>query len=163
MGFVLAIALLIIFIYTLYYKPKYNKRLKTNPSSQSKLNYEFRVLDGWLFLRGKIYASALSFFGKRSKLINNHYDDLSSPKLQKKYDKDTEKFLKRSKKKLATYLKYSEHIEKFNAKHNNDSKKEIFRNNQEAIKFLAQVQNKIKTNPSDYLYLSIASKEDPKD
>jgi hypothetical protein len=104
-------------------------------------------------------VSALNFFHKRSKLINNNYDDLTSPKLQKKYDKDTEKFLKKSKKQLAMYLKYSEHVERFNAAHNNNSKKEIFRNNQEAIKFLAQVQSKIKTKPTDYLYLSIASKD----
>jgi hypothetical protein len=46
MCFMLAVVLLITFIYIFYYKPKYNKRLKTKPALQSKLNYEFRVLDG---------------------------------------------------------------------------------------------------------------------
>jgi hypothetical protein len=84
---------------------------------------------------------------------------LSSEKFQKKYEKSTESFLRKSKKQLMNYLQYSESIQHYNAQKGNDSRKEVFVHNQEAVKFMTQVQTRIKTKPADYLFLSTINKE----
>jgi hypothetical protein len=52
------------------------------------------------------------------------------------------------------YLKHSEYIQKHDEKTGLNVKKEIFQNNQEAVKFLSQLQRQIRSKPSNYLYLS---------
>jgi hypothetical protein len=51
------------------------------------------------------------------------------------------------------YLKDSEKIQKYDERRGLDVKQEVFANNQEAVKFLAQLQRQISTKPSNYLYL----------
>jgi hypothetical protein len=65
----------------------------------------------------------------------------------------SEKFLKHTKRQLLKYLKYSERIQHYDEKHGYKVKEEIRFNNDQSVKFLAQLQSRIHTNPSAYLYL----------
>jgi hypothetical protein len=104
-------------------------------------------------LKGKFYLSAINFFNKRNRLVNENYEDLSDPIFRTKYKEISNNFLNKTKKQLMQYLKYSEYIQHHNEKAGFNVKKEIFENNQEAVKFLSQLQKQIRTKPSNYLYL----------
>jgi hypothetical protein len=62
-------------------------------------------------------------------------------------------FLKHTKRQLLNYLKYSEHVQLYDERHKYDVKDEITFNNEQSVKFLAQLQDSVHTNPSAYLYL----------
>jgi hypothetical protein len=106
-----------------------------------------------MFLRGKFFVSALDFLSKRTRFVNENYENLSDPIFFAKYKHMSLKFLEKSKKQLVQYLKYSERIQKRDERLGYNVKKEIFANNQEAVKFLSQLQKAVKTKPSDFLYL----------
>jgi hypothetical protein len=95
----------------------------------------------------------LDFFHKRSKLVNDNYENLNDSKFNKQYKEMSTAFLNKTKKQLLEYLKYSEAIQKHNEHKGFDVKKEIFDNNQEAVKFLSQLQKNVNTQPINYLYL----------
>ena len=73
-------------------------------------------------------------------MVNENYEDLTDLKFRKAYKDSSENFLKKTKKQLLQYLKYSERIQKYDEKRGFQVKKEIFVNNQEAVKFLSQLQ-----------------------
>jgi hypothetical protein len=72
LAFLLACSLFVVIVYFVYYVPKYKKRIKTNPKTQQAKNYEFRILDGWFFVHGKLSLALNDFFKvdkkKRNKL-----------------------------------------------------------------------------------------------
>ncbi|MDR1234590.1 MAG: APC family permease [Mycoplasmataceae bacterium] len=153
MSFFTLCAVFVLITYFVYYKKKYMKRTSSNSKAQKTLDYEFRTLDGWVFLRGRFFVSALDFLSKRTRFVNQNYENLSDPNFFAEYKHISLKFLGKAKKQLAQYLKYSERIQKRNEHLGYSVKKEIFTNNQEAVKFLSQLQKAIKTKPSDFLYL----------
>jgi cytoplasmic iron level regulating protein YaaA (DUF328/UPF0246 family) len=91
-------------------------------------------------------------------LVNNNYEDLSNPKFLANYKNMSDKFLKKSKNELMNYLKCSERIQKYNEQRGLDVKKEFFKNNQNAVKFLAELQKHINTNPNAFIYLRSINK-----
>lgn len=141
--FLVAIVLFIILTYYLYYKPRLLERLKTTPRTQTELDYQFRLLDGWKYLKGK-YTYVFNRYVRKQER-RHRFDRYFSKFVRVNKDNVDEKFAwkkhifmeKMNDKIMFKYLIYSGHVSHYNDIHNIDTKQEIAQNNKDARKLFS--------------------------
>jgi hypothetical protein len=141
LSFIILCVLFVVIVYLGYYRKKYATRLKKSLVIQKKLNYEFRVLTGWSFLKGKLKYITDKFLKKRNYYLQNK--NIKNPTTAKFFEKMNSRLVKRLSKIEHSFLLNSANVLDYNIKHGNNNGSENVNDQRESAILIHQLRNQI--------------------